>query len=107
MLTIDEQERLAYVTGDTDKAALLAQVAGQEQMQERLSSVDAYLQDAAATVPGEDFMQDLIDEARAMAKGRITKAEMLAFVERLESFQSEKAGEFEYLSEQIKEARSA
>ena len=26
MLTIEEQERLAYVTGDTDKAALLARL---------------------------------------------------------------------------------
>lgn len=27
MLTIEEQERLAYVTGDTDTAALLARIA--------------------------------------------------------------------------------
>jgi hypothetical protein len=26
MLTVEEQERLAYVTGDTDKAALLARL---------------------------------------------------------------------------------
>jgi pentose-5-phosphate-3-epimerase len=27
MITIDEQERLAYVSGDTEKAALLARIA--------------------------------------------------------------------------------
>jgi hypothetical protein len=40
MLTIEEQERLAYVSGDTDKAALLA----------RIAALQRYLGEATATL---------------------------------------------------------
>jgi hypothetical protein len=40
MLTIEEQERLAYVSGDTGKAALLA----------RIATLQRYLGEATATL---------------------------------------------------------
>jgi hypothetical protein len=40
MITIEEQERLAYVSGDTDKAALLA----------RIDTLQRYLGEATATL---------------------------------------------------------
>jgi hypothetical protein len=39
-MTIEEQERLAYVSGDTDKAALLA----------RIATLQRYLGEATATL---------------------------------------------------------
>ena len=39
-VTIEEQERLAYVSGDTDKAALLA----------RIAALQRYLGEATATL---------------------------------------------------------
>lgn len=39
-MTIEEQERLAYVSGDTDKAALLA----------RIAALQRYLGEATATL---------------------------------------------------------
>jgi len=39
-MTIEEQERLAYVSGDTDKAALLA----------RIAELQRYLGEATATL---------------------------------------------------------
>jgi hypothetical protein len=49
MITIEEQERLAYVSGDTDKAALLA----------RIDTLQRYLGEATATL-------------EAIAKGTMT-----------------------------------
>ena len=60
MLTIEEQERLAYVTGDTATAALMARL---DDMHHALGNAVAML--AIADVPGvNDDVIDLLEGLR-------------------------------------------
>jgi len=48
MLTTEEQERAAYISGDTDKAALLARIVDLEALNESLTEENEILRDQLA-----------------------------------------------------------
>jgi hypothetical protein len=104
MLTINEQERAAYMAGDTDRAALLAQVAPMDGLTE---SALCHIDEARTGYPSEDCLGSIIDEARMMARGRVTKAEVLRLVEMMEELQLELARSAEYGLAELKQAKEA
>jgi hypothetical protein len=107
MLTIKEQERAAYMSGDTEKAVLLAQAAFVEDMRNGTESALCYIQEARSAYPSEDCLASIIDEARTMARGRVTKAEVLRLVEMMEELQLELARSAEYGLDELKQAKEA
>lgn len=52
MKTIEEQEREAYISGDTDRAALLAQIFD---LMERISTAERLIDEALDYVKDEDW----------------------------------------------------
>jgi hypothetical protein len=107
MLTINEQERAAYMAGDTDKAALLAQAALMDGLTEGSESALCHIDEARTGYPDEDCLASIIDEARTMARGRVTKAEVLRLVEMMEELQLELARSAEYGLDELKQAKEA
>jgi hypothetical protein len=107
MLTIKEQERAAYMSGDIEKAALLAQAAFVDGLTEGSESALCYIQEARSAYPSEDCLASIIDEARTMARGRVTKAEVLRLVEMMEELQLELARSAEYGLDGLKQAKEA
>jgi hypothetical protein len=107
MLTIEEQERAAYMAGDTDKAALLAQSAFVEDMRNGTESALCHIDEARTGYPSEDCLGSIIDEARTMARGRVTKAEVLRLVEMMEELQLELARSAEHGLDELKQAKEA
>jgi hypothetical protein len=107
MLTIEEQERAAYMAGDIDKAALLAQAALMDGLAEGSESALCHIDEARTGYPSEDCLGSIIDEARTMARGRVTKAEVLRLVEMMEELQLELARSAEYGLDELKQAKEA
>jgi hypothetical protein len=54
MKTIEEQERQAYMAGDTDRAALLAQIFD---LMERISTAERLIDEALDHVKDEDWRE--------------------------------------------------
>lgn len=86
--THHELERISYITGN-GQALLHDEASKVEDMEEAASDALGYIQEAKGSFPGEDFLQGLIDQCRAMSKGRVTKADVLAFCVELEELQDE------------------
>lgn len=101
--THHELERISYIMG-TGQAPLYAELDTAKLREEAMGDACTYIQEAKGSLPGEDFLQELIDQCRAMAKGRVTKAEVLAFCVELEEFQSQVASSSEYGLEQLAKA---
>lgn len=101
--THHELERISYITGN-GLAPVYQEASRVETLED--ASVDAcgYIQEAKGSFPGEDFLQGLIDQCRAMAKGRVTKADVLAFCVELEDLQDEIARSSEHGLEQLAKA---
>jgi hypothetical protein len=103
-LTIQEQERAAYMSGDTDEASLLAQVASAEEVRSGADDAIHHINDARTGYPTEDCLKSVIDEARALARGRVTKADILRLVETMEEIQLEIARSAEYGLDELRQA---
>jgi hypothetical protein len=101
--THHELERISYITG-TGQAPLYAELDTAELREEAMSDACTYIQEAKSGMPDEDFLQGLIDQCRAMAKGRVTKADVLAFCVELEDLQDEVARSSEHGLEQLAKA---
>jgi hypothetical protein len=106
-LTIEEQERAAYMSGDTAKASLLAQVAHAEGARSGAESAICHIAEARTGYPDEDCLGSIIDEARTMARGRVTKAEVLRLVEMMEELQLQLARSAEYGLDELRQAKEA
>jgi hypothetical protein len=103
-MTYQEQERAAYIAGDTRTAALLARAADADDANTRENDIAAYIQEARGCFPAEDCLQDLIDQCRAMTRARVTKADLLEFLAKLENTQSELASAGEYGADELRKA---
>jgi hypothetical protein len=103
-MTTEEQERTAYTNGDAHTAALLARIADVEHINEGIAGAIVHIEESKTGVPGEDCLSDLLHHARMMATGRITKAEMLAFVELIEEHQNQLAQSAEYAHDELRQA---
>ena len=101
--THHELERISYITG-TGQAPLYAELDTAELREESIDSALTYIKEAKGSLPGEDFLQELINQCRAMAKGRVTKADVLAFCVELEELQDQIAQSSEYGLEQLQKA---
>ncbi len=81
-----EQERIAFITGRNHP--LFAQLVDAELQVDSIEDALTHIQDAMASYPAEDFLQEVINDLLALAKGRVTKAEVLTIAERLEELQT-------------------
>lgn len=103
-LTYEELERHAYVANDPGYQ-LYAELADAELADEGRLTAWSYIDEAKGSLPGEDCLQSLIDQCRTMAQSRVTKADLLAFCEQMETMQSEIAQSSEYGLEQLEKAQ--
>lgn len=104
--THDERERTTYMAG-TGRAALYAELADVALLEESVSDARTHIQEACGSIPGEDFMQELIDHCMALSKGRVTKHDVIALAERLEALQTEIAQSAEYGRDELRKATDA
>ena len=101
--THHELERISYITGN-GLAPVYQEASMVGTLEEAMGDACTCIQEAKGSFPGEDFLQDLINQCRAMAKGRVTKADMLAFCVELEELQDQIARSSEYGLEQLAKA---
>jgi hypothetical protein len=106
-LTIAEQERAAWISGDTARADMLAQLSLMDNLTKGSESALCHIQEARSAYPGEDCLESIIDEARTMARGRVTKAEVLRLVEMMEEIQLEIARSTEYGLDELRQAEDS
>jgi uncharacterized protein YqcC (DUF446 family) len=106
-MTNHELERAAYMSGDTERAVLLAQIIELDALcgDDTRQSAITYIEEAQTAFPGEDCLESIIQEARMMARARVTKAEVMQLVEMMESLQNELARSSEYGLDELKQAR--
>lgn len=103
--THHELERISYIQG-TGQCDLYQELAEADAKEEAAEDARIHIKEAKSGFPNEDFLQELINECRAMGQGRVTKAEVLEFCERLEELQGEIARSAEYgLDELVKAER--
>lgn len=101
--THHELERISYTIGN-GQAALYAELAEAEDKTEAVDDACSHIQEAKGSFPGEDCLQALIDECKALGQGRVTKAEVLALCEKLEELQSSLARDAEYGLDELQQA---
>lgn len=101
--THHELERISYIAGN-GLAPIYEEASRIDALDESMGDACTYIQEAKGSIPKEDFLQDLINQCRAMGQGRVTKAEVLAFCSDLEDLQSEIARSSEYGLEQLAKA---
>jgi hypothetical protein len=106
-LTIAEQERAAWIAGDTARAEMLAQLSLMDNLTEGSESALCHIQEAGSAYPSEDCLELIIDEARMMARGRVTKAEVLRLVEMMEELQLDLARSAEYGLDELRQAKES
>ena len=106
-MTAAEKERIAYVNGDTALAKALEGSIDAMQLDDNIGNASAHIADAKASIPAEDFLQNFIDKLKNRAKHRVTKEDMLHLATELEELQSELAGTFEYMHEELNQADAA
>ena len=108
-MNMNDLERAAYISGDIERATLLAQIADLESLCGDGTSESAitHIEEAKTAFPGEDCLESIIQEARMMARGRVTKAELMQLVEVMESLQDELARSSEYGLDELKQALKA
>jgi hypothetical protein len=103
MLTLTEAETAAYLNPSPENLAVYAKLLEEQEGPD----VSAYLDEARAGFPSEDCLQEVINLARGMARGRVTKQNMLNLAERLEEIQNELWRSAEYGAEQLDQAARA
>lgn len=106
-MTAAEKERIAYVNGDTALAKALEGSIDAMQLDDNIGNASAHIADAKASIPAEDFLQNFIDKLKNRAKHRVTKEDMLHIATELEELQSELAGTFGYMHEELQQADAA
>ena len=103
-MTTEEQERAAWIAGDTARAKMMAQLSIMDNLTEGSESAICHIQEARTAYPGENCLGSIIDEARMMARGRVTKTEVLRLVEMMEDLQLEIARSAEYGLDELRQA---
>jgi len=103
MLTLTEAETAAYLNPSQENLAVYVKLL-EEEVATGGPDISAYLDEARAGFPGEDCLQDVITLARNMARGRVTKQNMVDLAERLEELQGELWRSAEYGAEQLDKA---
>ena len=101
--THHELERINYING-TGLAPLHEEASLVEEQVEAMGDAATHIQEAKGSFPGEDFLQELIDQCRAMGQGRVTKAEVLEFCKDLEELQDTIARQSEYGLDELRKA---
>lgn len=103
--THHELERISFINGDKQHS-LYQELSEKDALEDAQRDAEDHIQEAKGSFPSEDFLQELIDECFAMGQGRVTKAEVLEFCERLRELQDTIARQSEYgLDELVKAER--
>ena len=103
-LPASEAERLAYAEGFTGTAELFARLSEAEHAAQNVEDAIVHIQEARSAFPAEDCLHDVITHAQALARARVTKADVQELVEMLENLQSELARSAEYGLHELKQA---
>jgi hypothetical protein len=106
-LTIAEQERVAWIAGDAARAEMLAKLSLMDNLTEGSESALCHIQEARSAYPSEDCLGSIIDEARTMARGRVTRSEVLRLIEMMEKLQMELARSAEYGLDELRQAEDS
>jgi hypothetical protein len=101
--THHELERISYIQG-TGQAPLYEELDEKESLEERMGDAATHIQEAKGSFPKEDFLQELIDQCRAMSKGRVTMAEVAEFCKDLEELQDEVSRQTDYGLDELAKA---
>jgi hypothetical protein len=96
LYTLQEQERLAYISGGFDADLYDFAIKGQA-----VEDLQIHGYEIHAGFPQEDCLRDLIEHAQALARGRVTKDDVAKFAEMLEDRQSEISRAAEYGRDQV------
>lgn len=103
-LTFPELERIAYANGDARAANLYAAADYGQQTTSDIISAIVHIEEAKNCMLGEDFLVPLIERVRDMASKRVTKQDLLAFINEMEDFQSMVSGDVEYARDELRKA---
>lgn len=106
-LTPAEQERIAYISGGVALAEALKGSIEAHQLDENIGNASAHISEAKSSIPDEDFLQAFIDKLKNMSKTRVTMQDVSKLAEELEQLQSELAGAFEYMHDELRQADGA
>ena len=106
-LPANEAERLAYSEGFTGTAELFARLSDAEHAAQSAQDALAHVQEARSAFPAEDCLQNVIEHAQMLARGRVTKADVQELVEMLENLQLELARSAEHGLDELKRAEAA
>jgi predicted RecB family endonuclease len=101
--THHELERINYIKGNM-VANLFAEMDDKEILDEAMEDAVMHINEAKGSFPGEDCLQELIDECTIMAAGRVTKAEVRELCKKIEELQSQLANASEYGLEELSKA---
>lgn len=107
IMTAAEQERIAYINGDVALAKAIVGSIEAQQLDENISAASAHISDAKSSIPDEDFLQKFIDKLKVMSKQRVTMQDVSKLAFELEELQSEMAGTFEYMHDELRQADGA
>ena len=89
MLTLQEQERMNYVQGNTTQSTLLALAEDARVNSANVDAAIAHIDAAVRCLPGEDFLVNIIERVIAMSEQRVTKDDVAKLAAMLEDFQME------------------
>jgi hypothetical protein len=101
ILNLKEQERLAYIQGNTSLAMAFGDQIEALEDTAKVSEIKGRAEEAYQYLLGEDFMQDLIDTVRQMSTQRVTKDDVKNLVNVMEDFQMCKFNESDCAREEL------
>ena len=102
-LTNNELERIAFIQGNSI-ASLYASADAADSTGDAINDALIHIKESKGSMPNEDFLQDLINQGRAMCKARITKSELSAFCDALEELQNKILGDSDYGLDELRNA---
>lgn len=106
-MTYEEQERLAYISGQTKTAELLGVMVGYDRTQSGAEGAIKHIEEARYLLPDEDFLAPFMDKMRDVAQRRVTKQDLLDLINEMEDFQNMLHGEFDYARDELQNAMRA
>ena len=106
-MTYKEQERLAYISGQTKTAELLGTLGEYDRTKSGAGGAINHIEKARNCLPGEDFLVPFMDRMRDIAQRRVTKQDLLDLINEMEDFQNMLHGDFDYARDELQNAMNA
>ena len=105
--TLQEQERLSYIQGDTLYADMCQQAVDAEISTDAVETATVKIKEAMSSLTAEDFLVDIIEKVIAMSKQRVTKADVGHLAALLEDLLQDLFHQADYARSELNDAVKA